>query len=80
METLQLVTQTPSPKPFVIPLSLLMLDLFGLAVVGLGVAEQVGKVHFLPELLRFDAVGCGMYVAASVEIIKDIKAGQATRK
>ena len=86
METLQLVTQTPSPKPFVIPLSLLMLDLFGLAVVGLGLAEQVGEVHFLPEQLRLwggscdDAVGCGMYVAASVEIIKDIKAGQATRK
>ena len=60
METLQLVTQTPSPKPFVIPLSLLMLDLFGLAVVGLGLAEQVGEVHFLPEQLRFNGAGLVM--------------------
>ena len=40
-----------------IPLSLLVLDLFGLAVVGLGVAEQVGNVHFIPESLRFNGVG-----------------------
>jgi hypothetical protein len=40
-----------------IPLSLLILDLFGLAVVGLGVAEQVGNVHFIPESLRFNGAG-----------------------
>ena len=60
METIQLVTQPSSPKPFIIPLSLLILDLFGLAIVGLGVAEQVGKVHFLPELLRFNGAGLVM--------------------
>lgn len=55
-----MVTQPSSPKPFIIPLSLLILDLFGLAIVGLGVAEQVGKVHFLPELLRFNGAGLVM--------------------
>jgi hypothetical protein len=66
VETIQLVTESPSPKPFVIPFSLLILDLFGLAVVGLGIAEQVGKVHFLPELLRFNGAGLVMMLLGVV--------------
>ena len=57
METILLVTQSDMTKPFVIPLSLLILDLLGLAIVGLGVAEQVGRIHIVPEHLRFTGMG-----------------------
>ena len=57
METLHLVTPPEVTKPFVLPISLLILDLLGLAIVGLGVAEQVGRVHIVPEHFRFAGVG-----------------------
>ena len=52
-----MVTPSDMTKPFVIPLSLLILDLLGLAIVGLGVAEQVGRIHIVPEHLRFTGMG-----------------------
>jgi Ca2+/Na+ antiporter len=87
VETILLVTQSDMTKPFVIPLSLLILDLLGLAIVGLGVAEQVGRIHIVPEHLRFTGwvwsimlLGCVVYVAFSVSNFENIETRQARRK
>ena len=57
MEAFHLVTPPEVTKPFVLPISLLILDLLGLAIVGLGVAEQIGRIHIVPEHFHFTGVG-----------------------
>ncbi len=49
-------TPTP-PKKFLFPLSLLVLDMIGLAIVGLGVAEQLGRIEIIPPSWRFTGSG-----------------------
>lgn len=60
-----MVNQPVKPKKFVIPITLLLLDLVGLAIVGLGIAEQIGRIQMVPAALHFDSVGlvimlCGL--------------------
>jgi len=50
------VSATP-PKKFVIPLSLLVLDVLGLAILGLGIAEQLGRLQLLPPDWQFTGDG-----------------------
>ena len=38
-----------TPTRFILPLWLLLLDFIGLALVGLGIAQHMGRVHIVPQ-------------------------------
>lgn len=43
-----MVKPPPAPTRFIVPLWLLLLDLFGLVIVGLGAAQQMGRLQIIP--------------------------------
>lgn len=57
-----MVKPPSAPTRFTIPLWLLSLDVIGLAIVGLGVAQQLGRLQVFPEAWRIP--GSGLWVMA----------------